>query len=354
MACEDIYAIVLFLPRTESNNLIDLVPSSWVSKKGHKVTCRYPGQPEFKTLSKMVSSLQEAKKEWKCFPIEIISYARDLEQAKRRLKRAYKTMDVQSTEDAGFIDVAGSEMPVVLNKDDLQRELLDVDPLIADNVDNIGNIAETLEAATIHANNKSTLECNEGNSAGNIMPGTQEYIRETRNLILAAINSAKRSILYNVDKKVNDIKNAIEASTEMPKENLNSIKDKLGVALPIKTIEEFLSFEEMIATTEEKKQALIHFYRILVCGETCIKNCVKKIMTATLSKTIEMEYSAFGKLMRGVGKRNFSLTNTYSCLNQVLLDKYGSSDEYKDMKTVMSRWLSGASDRDGGRKKRKE
>jgi len=38
-------------------------------------------------------------------------------------------------------------------------------------------------------------------------------------------------------------------------------------------------------------------------------------MTSTLSKAVEIEYSAFGRHTRGVGKLDFSKTHTYSYLN---------------------------------------
>lgn len=54
-------------------------------------------------------------------------------------------------------------------------------------------------------------------------------------------------------------------------------------------------------------------------GETSIKNSVKNVMTTILSKTVEIEYSAFGRQIHGIGKRDFSKTQTYSCLNGKVL-----------------------------------
>jgi len=87
----------------------------------------------------------------------------------------------------------------------------------------------------------------------------KEYIDEKCNAILAAINSAKRSILYDVEKKINDVKHALIASRmmELPNDNINNVKDELGVVFPIKTMENFLLFEEAIATSQEKKKALV-------------------------------------------------------------------------------------------------
>lgn len=77
--------------------------------------------------------------------------------------------------------------------------------------------------------------------------------------MLAAIQSSKRSILYDLEKKINDLKCTLLASRtmEVPDSNIGTIKDELGELVPVKTMQEFLSFEKAIATTQEKKKALV-------------------------------------------------------------------------------------------------
>lgn len=59
----------------------------------------------------------------------------------------------------------------------------------------------------------------------------------------------------------------------------------------------------------------LNWNRTIIFGETNMSKCVKRLMTATLSKAIEMEYSAFGRQIHGVGKKDFSKTQMYACLN---------------------------------------
>ncbi|XP_072758694.1 uncharacterized protein [Anoplolepis gracilipes] len=181
----------------------------------------------------------------------------------------------------------------------------------------------------------------------------KEYIDKKCEIILAAINSSKRSILYDVDNKVNNVKQVIlSCNIGMPKNNIKELKESLDVVFPIKTFEDFLLLDEALANSEEKRKALMNFYRILLCGETCVKQCVKKIMTATLTQAVEIHYTAFGRQTHGKGKKDFSRTQVFVCLNDVLLEQFGRNDEYKKLSTALSRWLSGAADREGGRKKR--
>ncbi|XP_071573423.1 uncharacterized protein [Temnothorax nylanderi] len=362
---ENIYAVVLFFPRNESDNLIDLIPSSWIFTDVNGVVCRYPGPDSYKKLPHWVAVLREPKKDWPQFDVEVLAYARTLKQGKRRLKRACTNLEVRNS-NTGCENVSLNARPVILNNSDFEKELENMPILIDRPVTNeVENIApnngeeeilarSTLEeSTTTHGTEESSPEIIPLNNDDLIPETLKAYLDEKFKKVLAAIKSAKRSILYDVEKKTNDIKLAILNNMMATSNNsLNDTQTELGVVFPIQTIQDFLSFEEAIATSEGKKKALIKWNRILVFGETCIKKCVKKIMIATLSKTVETEYSAFGRQIHGKGKRNFSETQTYSCLNDVLLEKF-ECREYKQLNSVLSRWLSGAGDREGGRKRRR-
>lgn len=77
-----------------------------------------------------------------------------------------------------------------------------------------------------------------------------------------------------MDKKVIDIKHAILASRAMamPNESINNIKRDLGVVLFIKTLQNFLLFEETIATSEEKKKALVSKNILIILINTHLYN----------------------------------------------------------------------------------
>lgn len=73
------------------------------------------------------------------------------------------------------------------------------------------------------------------------------------------------------------------------------------------------------------------------------------------SKDVQIMYSAFGRETNGVKKLKFSETNnlkkTYFILLQVLVNKFPEVRE-KEFSSTLSRWFSGAKDRDGGEKER--
>lgn len=72
---ENVYAIVLFLSRQESDNLIDLIPSSWFSTDANKVLCKYPGPEEYSKLPQWIAALRQPKQSWEQFDVDVLSYA---------------------------------------------------------------------------------------------------------------------------------------------------------------------------------------------------------------------------------------------------------------------------------------
>ncbi|KMQ90656.1 hypothetical protein RF55_9561 [Lasius niger] len=276
---DNLYAVVLFLPRKLSNNLIDLIPSFWIVTKNRKVLCQYPGSEDYFKISDWVATLKEYEEEWKHFDIEILCHARSLKQGKRRLNRALTTMEIQST-DCDNLSSKENSIPI-LNEVELHEELNNIQEM---SINATNEIEHIIMLANINEN-AFTLE--EKITYGFL----KKYMDEKFDGVLAAINSVKKSILYDFEIKINEMKRTIVANrpTEVPSDNLRNIKDDLGIVLPMKMIADFLSFEEAIETSEVKKKALINFYRVLICGETTMKMCVKKIMTATISKSTEMD-----------------------------------------------------------------
>lgn len=77
MEKDRIYAVVLFLPRKETENLVDLILSNWIctTKRG-TLQCKYPHPEEYTKLPEWIASLEPPNKDWQNFEIEVVSYAR--------------------------------------------------------------------------------------------------------------------------------------------------------------------------------------------------------------------------------------------------------------------------------------
>jgi len=57
----EVYAIVLFLPRKDTDNLIDLIPSSWIFMDERVTVCRYSGSEDYDKLPHWVALLQKSE-----------------------------------------------------------------------------------------------------------------------------------------------------------------------------------------------------------------------------------------------------------------------------------------------------
>ncbi|KAK0174973.1 hypothetical protein PV327_008759 [Microctonus hyperodae] len=161
-----------------------------------------------------------------------------------------------------------------------------------------------------------------------------EKFRIFEKKIFAELEAMKRSIIYDVDKKNKELKHILmnmSNNSSEPKKNLTGVKEELECQIPITNIEEFLAFEGNLLESPNKKKALLDLYRILICGEAKIQSCILKLGAATIGKEVQLLYSGTGKINNGVGKRNFSLTQTYSVMQDALIEKFGEAFNLKSL-----------------------
>ncbi|RLU15283.1 hypothetical protein DMN91_012277 [Ooceraea biroi] len=93
-------------------------------------------------------------------------------------------------------------------------------------------------------------------------------------------------------------------------------------------------------------------FRVLIAAESDVKESIAKIMSALMTKAVELLYSGTGRVVNGQCKRNFSETNSYMCLRDVLIGKFQNAIDLKKLPGRIGIWLSQAGDREGGRKAR--
>ncbi|XP_015113958.1 uncharacterized protein LOC107039035 [Diachasma alloeum] len=166
------------------------------------------------------------------------------------------------------------------------------------------------------------------------------------------LESTKRSLLYDMVRKYEDLKNRIGISTRALGTGFTDDREVLGIKLPFLDVDTFRDFDEGIADNPEKEIAMKSLMTTLCFGATSLSNSIGCTLSAILAKDVQMQYSACGKKIRGIKKLNFGDTNTFRYFKDVLREKHGTSDAEIVSKT--SRWFTGAGDRDGGRKERRK
>ncbi|XP_046145840.1 uncharacterized protein LOC114882146 [Osmia bicornis bicornis] len=223
------YAIVRFKEQEENSKILDLVPISWVRGDENSRYTLYPEPCDYQHIEKWLSCSKEPEENWKSFAIEVIAYAGNLKQEKRRLKRALKTENFTFTDDGCNEEF----QPITMSIDSVSKRLNAVrsfqhhDKCSSPSVNSmttvgpktknnsqmcLGNEERNLEIADIPLL-EETAAIEILNLSPNNDPVTKEYINHKFNELQEAISnqiaSAKRSILYELEKKINGIKHTL-------------------------------------------------------------------------------------------------------------------------------------------------
>ncbi|XP_074096361.1 uncharacterized protein LOC141525696 [Cotesia typhae] len=327
-------------------------------KEDGELFCRYPPSEEYNKLDKYAQELIDACENWEKYAVTILTYADSYSKGKRRLKRAYKTIEIRSTDDDHNQEIT---MPTVFSKQSINDEFRSVPAM--------ENHPSTSSGKKYSKHKqKEKLDDDEVEAADELAPiieahevfdfdSMKEYIKkkidDQTTTLHRYLTNEKKSLQYDIKKYFEEIKNTLVANiSSRPPESLSTATSSLDVSLPLKTLEEFQEFDEELKNIESKKKALIVLFRFNVYGETTVKGCINKMASAILTKNIEKFYSGTGKIVKGVGKLNFSNTETFKCMKEVVSEKFGNSEECKNFAGKVGRWLSGCGDRENGRKQR--
>ncbi|XP_034944883.1 uncharacterized protein [Chelonus insularis] len=350
-----LYAVVLFLPRkVDELNDIDLVPYSWISTKKH-LYCWYPEPDEYDEINGWLESLRKPKKSWTQFPIEIVCIAHNLEQGKRRAERPKKTAKVEST-DCDNPDKATENIVQIFRGKSLKKQLDDVQPTSKRS----SHIKPPEKSIQKCVQPQDSIRTRDSISLKDALPLSniemiRNELKQHSEIINEKLDVMKASISYDLEKKFEDLKKyliAHQSGSAPPVTNLSTASEGFKSILPADDLESFESFENSLTKTAAKDK-LKNYYQVLSFGETDLTKCISKMMSATITKSIQLLYSGSGESIHGSAKKSFSntlaSTNTFTCLQDIIFEKFSNSQESKSIPGKAEKWLAGAKDRYGGR-----
>ncbi|XP_043474041.1 uncharacterized protein LOC122506111 [Leptopilina heterotoma] len=119
--------------------------------------------------------------------------------------------------------------------------------------------------------------------------------------------------------------------------------------IPAAELDEFLKFDNKLKTDEVLIINVKHMMTMYANKER-MYNSFTSVIPKIMNKSVQLFYTAFGRETKGKIKLNFSATETYKCLKAVIEIQF--PDKVTDISSVLSRWFSSASDREGGRSDR--
>lgn len=193
-----------------------------------------------------------------------------------------------------------------------------------------------------------------------VIPGTlwgryfDRKFEDIQNNIGRRIYSAKKSILYDVKARCEEIKVTIANIKihEKPQSTKAELKEKLDVDLPIETLPDFVRFEEELKINEDKKKALMDLLLVMCFEFSNVKDCIHKVLPQIIKKEIQEQYSGQGRRKKGVEKLNFVATMLFECFEAAVTKHCPAYNNVKSLKSKIGDWLAHWDDRDGGHKER--
>ncbi|XP_057341795.1 uncharacterized protein LOC130678546 [Microplitis mediator] len=376
------FLIIKFDEILNDKLVIELVPTSWVSELDSGWVCKYPPHHHYKFLDRWVEEESDPVDTWKTFTdVSIINKAYDYEQGKRRLKRAFTSLS--QTESTDIENNKNNKYrPPHISKT-LAKSMLTESVILStqSNLTKNQNITRDLHCSTSHNSERPNSTAassddvhqvqgtsNNQNGPARVtrnttkeklqqlyeqMDGSQQIFAQYMDLLVTSkVNSAKLSLQYDFDAKINQLKLAMSSSGSNVPDGLLNERQNILISLPIENLNKFLDFDEELNLSLEKQQALKLHFKIITAGFKEYEKDIKTIIASIIKKTVQLEYSGTGRQMRGVGKKNFSATSVYQCLKEFIEEKYRSAEAPPKILSVTSNYLAGSGDREGGRKAR--
>ncbi|XP_029342523.1 uncharacterized protein LOC107885323 isoform X1 [Acyrthosiphon pisum] len=164
------------------------------------------------------------------------------------------------------------------------------------------------------------------------------------------LESLKRSIEYRIKEEAKITRTLIEVpnkTTDIEK----ILNDNILMDLPKMTLESFKDFERQLESDIELVKKLKCFIVLNMKTSSKVSDNLTAVIPKIICKEVQLMYSAFGRETNGQKKFNFSSTITYKYLLEALTTKH-EDVKGKEISSILSRWFSGAKDREGGKKLR--
>ncbi|OXU18632.1 hypothetical protein TSAR_014854 [Trichomalopsis sarcophagae] len=117
-------------------------------------------------------------------------------------------------------------------------------------------------------------------------------------------------------------------------------KQILKVKLPISELEPFMEFDQSLGDDKKKFDAFRNLITCITAGSHHIDHDINTILHSTITQKARFNYSGAGRTYGGIKKENFSITNVYHCMEDLLTEKYEKSTIELKIKDKVCRWFS--------------
>ncbi|XP_046734989.1 uncharacterized protein LOC124404703 [Diprion similis] len=323
----------------------DVVPRSWLIEEESMIQCFYPKKGSINKIRKWASEKKSPEDNWGIYQVtRIVCEAKNWEQGLRRLNKTLESSSI-NTDDTQIEFQDTQELAGLTSEEEMSQTLRTQQALPS-----IGD--ETLMNNLLLGNITIVPESNNNTE---ILKDFNTALEEMEDRIIKAIKSQKRSLQYDMDKKIDELKFMLSGCANLGTvDNVNkenNVRAQLGVTMPIKTLEEFLAFNDVLAVSAEKRESLKKMIRFVVGGNSNFRTALNRALLAIFDKEVQLHYSGCGRRTKNQpGKLPFVKTVVFICIKDVFLSGFANDvPNIQALVSNISRWLAGAGDRDGGR-----
>nr|XP_011312899.1 PREDICTED: uncharacterized protein LOC105272447 [Fopius arisanus] len=358
---EDFFEIVEFVNERcrDGKKCLEISGRTWiVNRVGQRASCYFPPLKDYGKLDEWLKEKAGPVSTWERFDVEILGSAATYKKAQKKLKHFYKSLSDLETTDAEGEDTQVSKISkkraqamlnVVYPLENINEE--SQDEATADNdVQKKTQTAVVLQGpaqdpprVSRSTNDKRlapakpdkkaelearVLELREEAGDDHLKQFIVDYFDATLSLTLHKIRndleSLKRSSNYDLKKTKDELKESFAVRPFAQNDSNIKLVEKLGTALPIKNAIDFDTWEKSLNPEEnaenaaaaiEKLKILKQFMSIETSGSTDHAADIKTILSLLIAKAVQLEHSGAGRKVHGMGKKNFSATWTYKCMN---------------------------------------
>ncbi|XP_068991473.1 uncharacterized protein [Neodiprion pinetum] len=199
------FAVIEFEEKCEGDEpSFDVVPKSWLFEEESTIQCFYPKKGTIHKIRKWASEKKSPEKNWGIYRVaRIVCEAKNWEQDLRRLNRTLEppknSTDIDNRESQAI-----HELVRIISEEDMGRTLQEKQPLPF-----IGD--ETLLNNLILEDATNITIVPEPNNNTKILKDFNAALEEMEDRIVKVIKSQKRSLQYDIDKKIDELKFMLSA-----------------------------------------------------------------------------------------------------------------------------------------------
>ncbi|XP_051163646.1 uncharacterized protein LOC127283035 [Leptopilina boulardi] len=306
------HAIVQMSETDALGKSIRLVPCLWIAKTDDKWVCLYPQKKDSSQVESMVKGSVPPRADFDRYDIKIVKEAKSFEEGERKLNRIFDIDNAETSSDY-FANESNSRKRFRNCEYDESNE-----PFYAED-NSVYNLNSPMRITPDFSSTKENTEKTENNATDSWEEFLDKKLEAIETRIITKIESVKRSISHELNKKTEEILNHLTSNTEASILENNDTNHAIGIRFPVENMEQFAKLSQTISQDSEKEKNMKVFLYRAQRGCSSLKGSLSKMLSSAMTKAVQLKFSGQGRKVKGKGKENFSATPLFQCIDGMIV-----------------------------------